>query len=144
MFKAMQAGRGSLSTTHAESARDAIERLATCALEAGAHITEAYAYRQIAQHIDLVVQVAVTDHTATGGAKHRYVAEVVHLAWLLRPLSGHVHMFTPSPAGYTEPGLHCEADDGELVVGHAIRVHRDWFLRPLQAQVQVLHPSAAR
>jgi len=79
MFKAMQAGRGSLSTTHAESARDAIERLATCALEAGPHISEGYAYRQIAQHIDLIVQVAVTDDTPRGGRKHRYVAEVVHL-----------------------------------------------------------------
>ncbi len=80
MFKAMQAGRGSLSTTHAESARDAVERLATCALEAGAHVSEAYAYRQISQHIDLIVQVAVTDRTAAGGPKDRYLAEVVHLA----------------------------------------------------------------
>ena len=79
MFKAMQAGRGSLCTTHAESARDAVERLATCALEAGPHITEAYAYRQIAQHIDLVVQVAVVDETPTGGRKRRHVSEVIHL-----------------------------------------------------------------
>ncbi|MBF5082397.1 CpaF family protein [Quadrisphaera sp. INWT6] len=79
MFKAMQAGRGSLSTTHAESARDAVERLATCALEAGPHISEGYAYRQIAQHIDLIVQVSVDDQTPRGGRKSRYVSEVVSL-----------------------------------------------------------------
>jgi Flp pilus assembly CpaF family ATPase len=104
MFKAMQAGRGSLSTTHAESARDAVERLATCALEAGAHITEAYAYRQIAQHIDLVVQVAVTDHTATGGAKRRYVAEVVHLATGEGPNGMALSdIFAPGPDGRAAP-----------------------------------------
>lgn len=79
MFKAMQAGRGSLSTTHAESARDAVERLATCALEAGPHISEGYAYRQIAQHIDLIVQVSVDDQTPRGGRKARFVSEVVSL-----------------------------------------------------------------
>ena len=79
MFKAMQAGRGSLSTTHADSARDAIERLTTCALEAGPHITEAYAYRQIAQHIDLVVQIGLIDQSPVGGRKDRHVCQVIQL-----------------------------------------------------------------
>ena len=57
MFKAMQAGAGSLSTTHAHDARAAIERLVTCALEAGPHVTQEYAYLQIASHIDLIVQI---------------------------------------------------------------------------------------
>ena len=104
MFKAMQAGRGSLSTTHAESARDAIERLATCALEAGSHITEGYAYRLIAQHIDLVVQVAVTDDTATGGRKDRYVAEVLHLATGEGPHAmALTDLFAPGPDGRAAP-----------------------------------------
>lgn len=104
MFKAMQAGRGSLSTTHAESARDAIERLATCALEAGAHITETYAYRQIAQHIDLIVQVAVVDETPAGGRKHRHVAEVLHLETGEGPGGMSLtDVFAPGPDGRAVP-----------------------------------------
>lgn len=104
MFKAMQAGRGSLSTTHAESARDAIERLATCALEAGPHISEGYAYRQIAQHIDLIVQVSVDDQTPQGGRKHRYVSEVVQLERGEGPNGVSItELFSPSGAGRAAP-----------------------------------------
>ncbi|MGB8020334.1 MAG: ATPase, T2SS/T4P/T4SS family, partial [Candidatus Nanopelagicales bacterium] len=39
MFRAMQSGAGSMSTTHATDARAAIERLVTCAMEAGSHVT---------------------------------------------------------------------------------------------------------
>jgi Flp pilus assembly CpaF family ATPase len=80
MFKAMQAGAGSLSTTHAHDARAAIERLVTCALEAGPHVTQEYAYLQIASHIDLIVQIGVDDRSVRGGGKHRYVSEVVEVA----------------------------------------------------------------
>jgi Flp pilus assembly CpaF family ATPase len=75
-LKAMQSGYGSLSTTHAHSARAAIERLVTCALEAGPHITEQFAYRQIAQHIDLIVQITLEDSSARGG-RRRYISEVI-------------------------------------------------------------------
>ena len=44
MFQAMQTGAGSMSTTHASSARGAIDRL-TCA--EAAHITMDYAYLQV-------------------------------------------------------------------------------------------------
>lgn len=56
MFQAMQAGVGSLSTIHAHSPTDTIERLAGLALKS-LGTTDAYAYRQIARHIDLIVQV---------------------------------------------------------------------------------------
>ena len=56
MFQAMQAGVGSISTLHAHSPTDTIERLAGLTLKVlGA--TDAYAYRQIARHIGLIVQV---------------------------------------------------------------------------------------
>lgn len=74
MFKAMQAGSGSLSTTHAHHARAGVERLVTCAMEAGPHVTEDFAYRQIAAHINLLVHVT----KARGvGKQHRYVSEIV-------------------------------------------------------------------
>lgn len=56
MFQAMQAGVGSLSTIHAHSPTDTIERLAGLTLKSfGA--TDAYAYRQIERHINLIVQI---------------------------------------------------------------------------------------
>ncbi|MDO5053431.1 MAG: type II/IV secretion system ATPase subunit [Pseudoclavibacter sp.] len=59
MFQAMQAGVGSISTLHANSPSDAIERLAGLCLKA-LGTSEAYAYRQIAQHIGLIVQIVKT------------------------------------------------------------------------------------
>jgi Flp pilus assembly CpaF family ATPase len=104
MFKAMQAGRGSLSTTHVDSARDAVERLTTCALEAGPHISEAYAYRQIAQHIDLIVQIALVDQSPTGGRKHRHVSEVIALERGEGPNGISVtDVFAPGPDGRAVP-----------------------------------------
>lgn len=57
MFQAMQAGVGSLSTIHADSATNAIERMATLT-QRSMNTSDAYAYRQIAQHIDFIVQVS--------------------------------------------------------------------------------------
>jgi len=79
MFKAMQSGAGSLSTTHAHSARAAIERLITCAMEAGSHVSEPFAYRQVAEHIDLIVHITRQDVRDADGTvrRRRYVDEVV-------------------------------------------------------------------
>ena len=78
MFKAMQSGAGSMSTTHAHSARAAIERLVTCAMEAGPHVTDAYAYRQVGAHINLIVQTSMrTDGDHRRPVRARYVTEVI-------------------------------------------------------------------
>jgi pilus assembly protein CpaF len=103
MFKAMQAGAGSLSTTHAHDARAAIERLVTCALEAGPHVTQEYAYLQIASHIDLIVQIGVTDHTSRGGRKHRYVSEVIEVARGEGGRPAVSDLFAPGPDGWAVP-----------------------------------------
>ncbi|MGZ4602410.1 MAG: CpaF family protein [Kineosporiaceae bacterium] len=76
MFKAMQAGAGSLSTTHAKDARDTIERLITCVLSV--HTNEAYAARLVAQHIDLIVHLVALDDPMNG-RRRRVVAEVVEV-----------------------------------------------------------------
>jgi pilus assembly protein CpaF len=76
MFKAMQSGAGSLSTTHAKNARDTIERLVTCVLSV--HANEAYAARLVAQHIDLIVHLVSFDDVHTG-RRRRVVAEVIEV-----------------------------------------------------------------
>ncbi len=106
MFKAMQAGAGSLSTTHAHDARAAIERLVTCALEAGPHVTQEYAYLQIASHIDLIVQIGVDDQTARGGRKHRYVSEVVEVARGENGRPAISDLFAAGPDGRAVPRTH--------------------------------------
>lgn len=112
MFKAMQAGAGSLSTTHAHDARAAIERLVTCALEAGPHVTQEYAYLQIASHIDLIVHIGtrtdaigehIGDRTGGAGRMHRYVSEVIEVA---RGESGRpavTDVFASGPEGRAVP-----------------------------------------
>jgi len=103
MFKAMQAGAGSLSTTHAHNARAAIERLVTCALEAGPHVTQEYAYLQVASHIDLIVQIGVKDRTHSGGRKHRYVSEVIELDRGENGRPAITDVFAPGPDGRSVP-----------------------------------------
>lgn len=76
MFQAMQAGVGSLSTIHAHSPTDTIERLAGLTLKS-LGTTDAYAYRQIARHIDLIVQVRrVRD---ARGRPHRVVTHIAEV-----------------------------------------------------------------
>jgi Flp pilus assembly CpaF family ATPase len=106
LIKAVQSGEGSISTTHAANARAAVDKLVTCALEAGAHITEAYATRAVTEHIDLIVHLTLEtqpghdDHTAR---RTRYVSEI----YAVEPGEngrGGTHIFRPSPTtGRAEP-----------------------------------------
>lgn len=73
MFQAMQAGVGTLSTIHASSATDAIERMATLVQKVSG-TTDAYAYRQIAQHIDFIIHVV--RRRGSDGKIRRYITEV--------------------------------------------------------------------
>jgi type IV secretory pathway ATPase VirB11/archaellum biosynthesis ATPase len=76
MFKAMQSGAGSLSTTHAKDARDTIERLVTCVLSVQSN--EVYATRLVAQHVDLIVHLTAHPDPATG-KRRRMVTEVIEV-----------------------------------------------------------------
>lgn len=82
MLNVMSGGAGSMSTVHADTARAAIERLITLSMAAGPQVTADYARRQVAEHIDLIVQLGV-HHEPTGRPDHyrmhRYVCEVVAL-----------------------------------------------------------------
>jgi pilus assembly protein CpaF len=73
MFQAMQSGVGSLSTLHADSATNAIERMATLT-QRNMNTSDSYAYRQIAQHIDLIVQISKV--TEADGSVRRIITEI--------------------------------------------------------------------
>ena len=79
MIKAMQSGSGSLSTTHADSAEGAIRKLITCALEAGPHVTAAYATRAIAEAIGFIVHMEMANERTPDGScvRRRWVKEIL-------------------------------------------------------------------
>ncbi len=75
MFEAMQAGTGTLSTTHSHSAESTIDRLASRVAQGGVLSVEE-AYRQIAHNIHLFVYVSLRDDTWRGGVRRRFVSEI--------------------------------------------------------------------
>jgi len=75
MFEAMQAGAGTMSTTHAHSAASMMDRLASRVAQGGV-LTIDEAYRQIAHNISLLVYVQLVDDTWRDGARRRYVGEI--------------------------------------------------------------------
>jgi pilus assembly protein CpaF len=99
MIKAMQSGAGSISTTHAADASGAIRKLITCAMEAGPQVTESYATRAIAEHIDLVVQLQLeTIPMGDGTARRsRWVSEIIAVSPGEREKGyATTHVFRPS------------------------------------------------
>lgn len=75
MFEAMQAGAGTLSTTHSHSAESTIDRLASRVAQGGV-LTIDEAYRQIAHNIHLFVYVKLVDDTWRGGSRRRFISEI--------------------------------------------------------------------
>lgn len=69
MLQAMQSGVGSMSTLHSQSPEDAIERMVTLMMKDGSNATPAYCYRQIAQNIDLIIQMAKIRDSETGTSR---------------------------------------------------------------------------
>lgn len=114
MMDAMQAGKGSVSTVHATSTRHTVDRLVNLAMKAGPHITAAYAYRQIADNIDLIVNIHVIDETPIGGRKHRFIHQIdaLHLSDDAANGVAFVPLFAPGPdgrgvpTGFQPPWLH--------------------------------------
>lgn len=77
MIDAMKVGKGSVSTIHATSAADTVERLVSALMDPeNGLVSVEHAYREVATHIDLIVYVDVIDETEIGGRKNRFVAQV--------------------------------------------------------------------
>lgn len=78
MFEAMQAGAGTLSTTHSHSANSTIDRLASRVAQGGV-LTVEEAMRQIAHNISFIVHIHLEDDSWRGGIRRRRVSEVRQL-----------------------------------------------------------------
>lgn len=77
MIKAMESGKGSLSTTHAADARGALAKLASCAAES--RLTdERLALSKLARCLDVIVQLRMRRVSGPDGTAHlrRWVSEV--------------------------------------------------------------------
>jgi pilus assembly protein CpaF len=79
MLEAMSTGDGSLCTIHARSAGRAIDRIVTLAMSAGVGISDAFAYRLVAGAVDVLVHIQLLDESTLGGARHRFVSEVLEI-----------------------------------------------------------------
>lgn len=135
MFKAMQAGAGSLSTLHAHSARAAVERLVTLALEAGPHVTETFAYRQVAENIHLIVHIArVRD---SNGVVHRFVDEVIEVTPGENQRPATTDVFGRGPDGRAVPRTPPTFIDDLIDEGFA----RSWFEQRSGAWTTALHAA---
>jgi pilus assembly protein CpaF len=105
MFEAMQAGTGTLSTTHSHSAESTMDRLASRVAQGGV-LTIDEAYRQIAHNIHLFIFVKLVDETWKGGTRRRYVSEIREVTRAIehgRPVTHLTYHATGSagrPAGY--------------------------------------------
>jgi Flp pilus assembly CpaF family ATPase len=104
MLNAMSVGDGSMCTLHARSAAKALDRIVTLCLEQGGGMTDSFAYRAAADGIDFVVHLALRHDAAAGGARHRFVTEVLEVDGIGeggRPVVTTV--FTPGPDGRAIP-----------------------------------------
>lgn len=119
-------GKGSLCTIHANSARDAFERIVSlCLTKSGT--SENWAYRIAAQSLDFVVHVDMLDVAVTGNAaSRRYVAEVLEVGGINefgRPIT--TQAFAPGPDGRAVPTGHLPRRIDRL---EAAGFNRNWLL----------------
>lgn len=102
LLEIFQAGKGGLATIHAQSARDTVERLVTLITRARGNVGMDYAYRLVAQSVDIVVHLASIDETyLDGGRQHRFVDEVTVLQLGAEPSIPvqETKIFAPGPDG---------------------------------------------
>lgn len=108
MFEAMQAGAGTLSTTHSHSAASTMDRLAARVAQGGV-LSIDEAFRQIAHHIHLVVHVKLVDDTWRGGTRSRFVSEVRYLTGGLEGNRPVTHLVYRAPSETSAEEYHPDA-----------------------------------
>jgi Flp pilus assembly CpaF family ATPase len=121
MFEAMQGGNGSMSTVHADSARDVVDRLVGLTVK-DSRLSETYAYRAIASSIDLIVYLSV--ETRPDGRRDRYVSQVIEVTRGERenPAGQITTVFVPGPTGRAVP------KDPPSYMDDLVRAGFDWSL----------------
>ncbi len=105
MFEAMQAGAGTLSTTHSHSAASTMDRLASRVAQGGVLSVEE-AFRQIAHHIHLLVYVKLVDDTWRGGRRTRMVAEIRQLTGAIEGGRPVTHLVYAAPTAISPAVFH--------------------------------------
>lgn len=105
MFEAMQAGAGTLSTTHSHSAASTMDRLASRVAQGGV-LSVDEAYRQVAHHIHLLIYVRLVDDTWRGGRRTRRVAEIRQLTGALEAGRPVTHLVYAAPTATTPAVFH--------------------------------------
>ncbi len=120
MFEAMQAGAGTLSTTHSHSAASTIDRLAARVAQGGV-LSMAEAFRQISHHLHLLIYVQLTDDSWRGGRRVRRIAEIRALTGGVegdRPVTHLVYEApTANSPGIFHPNPELLAELGEFRAG---------------------------
>jgi pilus assembly protein CpaF len=116
MFEAMQAGTGTLSTTHSHSAESTMDRLASRVAQGGV-LSIDEAYRQIAHNIHLFIYVRLVDETWRGGTRRRYVSEIRQVTRSIENARPVTHLtYSASGTGTQAAGFYPDADfEAELL-----------------------------
>jgi Flp pilus assembly CpaF family ATPase len=116
MFEAMQAGTGTLSTTHSHSAESTMDRLASRVAQGGV-LSIDEAYRQIAHNIHLFIYVRLVDDTWRGGTRRRYVSEIRQVTRSIENARPVTHLtYSESGTGTQPAGFFPDADfEAELL-----------------------------
>jgi Flp pilus assembly CpaF family ATPase len=116
MFEAMQAGTGTLSTTHSHSAESTIDRLASRVAQGGV-LTIEEAYRQIAHNIHIFIYVKLVDETWKGGSRRRFISEIRQVTRAIENGRPVTHLTYSASAGPGQPaGFYPDADfEAELL-----------------------------
>lgn len=104
MLKAMRSSIGSMCTIHTRSAAAVMDRIVELALSHGQGMSAELAQRMAAGSLDLIVYLTLRDERQRGGAKLRYVSNILEVHDNFQ--SGHVvttEVFGPGPDGRAIP-----------------------------------------
>lgn len=79
MLRAMESGPGSISTTHARSGEHTVEKLVSCAMEKGPHVTRELAVTKLSAAVDIVMHLHVEVVPSPDGTfrKNRWLQEIL-------------------------------------------------------------------
>ncbi|MFZ1409835.1 MAG: CpaF/VirB11 family protein [Micropruina sp.] len=109
MFEAMQAGAGTLSTTHSHSAASTMDRLASRVAQGGV-LTVDEAYRQVAHNIHLLIHVQLNDATWRGGRRSRRIGEIRQLTGGMEAGRPITHLVYQAPTEVSPELFHADPE----------------------------------
>jgi Flp pilus assembly CpaF family ATPase len=120
-LKAMQAGKGSMSTIHARSADDAIHRFADVLMSELGLSSDVVPLRQIGRSIDLMIYIDFLE--AEDGTHRRVVTEVAEVVLndQHQPMAAKLFEYRPETDSWVRP-----EKPSEKIQPRLLRVGYDW------------------